>query len=74
MNTNQVNKTKKASIVNDNENDNIEKLSKLYKEGLNSKALTNHSRMYNYLVIILSIVFSTCIGVIIAYIIYVKFS
>ena len=53
------------------EEENINKLSTLYKQGLESKDQIDHNHAYNILITILCASCATLIGVIICYLIYV---
>lgn len=52
-----------------NQEDNINKLSNLYNEGIKSKNKTRYNRWFNLIVTILTTFISICIGVIICYLI-----
>ena len=50
----------------------VDTLASLYEKGKESKAKIKHDKVYNFLVILFSSIITVCLGVIIAYLIYIK--
>ncbi|AIV03876.1 hypothetical protein MGM1_5160 [Candidatus Malacoplasma girerdii] len=66
------NKQLDEKIVEKNEEVNcIDQISVLYNEGINSTDKIAQSRRFNFFVIVFSLFASTCIGVILCYLLYV---
>lgn len=66
------NKQLDEKIVEKNEEVNcIDQISVLYNEGINSTDKIVQSRRFNFFVIVFSLFASTCIGVILCYLLYV---
>ena len=53
------------------DNKNLDKLADLYNKGIENKNKNSFSRLFNGIVIILSIISASCLGIIIGYLIYV---
>ena len=54
------------------EKQDVDTLSSLYEQGKKSKAKIKHDKVYNFLVVLFASIITVCIGVIVAYLIYVN--
>ena len=62
----------KIEKIDQEEKKEVDTLASLYEKGKESKAKIKHDKVYNFLVILFSSIITVCLGVIIAYLIYIK--